>query len=76
VPVSESTFITSRDAAKLIGVHESRLTYWRTWGIGPSFERTGRYVLYVRAEVEAWCADPNNDRPKFGPQPKGQKCNE
>lgn len=49
-------WLSSRQAAKLIGVHPGTLANWRALGRGPPFKelKVGRFrfVRYIPAEVE------------------------
>ena len=42
------------EAAALAGVAPKTLENWRTLGLGPSFIKAGRRVLYDPADIAAW----------------------
>lgn len=46
--------ITTAEAAALLRVSPETLRYWRWRNKGPVSFRSGRHVLYERADVIAW----------------------
>ena len=47
-------YLTTRQAARVVGVAEVTLKRWRAHGSGPAFYRRGSRVLYIAEEVQAW----------------------
>ena len=56
-----SSLISSKQAAKLLGISPKTLKSWRSAGKGPRFLKLGSApqaaVRYDRAEIEAWLAE-------------------
>ncbi len=50
-------YVSSAEAAKLLGLARGTLPAWRSKGEGPAFYRFGRSIRYRRSELEAWAAD-------------------
>ena len=48
-------FVTTTQAAAMIGVDRKTLERWRLDNQGPPFTRLPPRVLYRRADVEQWC---------------------
>lgn len=46
--------IPTSGAARIIGVSEGTLRYWRYMDQGPQSFRVGRHVKYRREDIEAW----------------------
>jgi excisionase family DNA binding protein len=50
-------YLTTRDAAKVLGVSPNTLKFWRhRRSDGPPFVKLGRAVRYSRAALTAWVA--------------------
>lgn len=45
------------DVAGYLGVPVNTVYAWRTKGYGPTGRRIGKYVRYLRADVEQWVTD-------------------
>ena len=52
--LDESTFLTVRETAALLGLSPRTLDGYRVTGDGPAFHRFGSRVLYARFDVKAW----------------------
>lgn len=48
------TLLRTKEAADFLGVDIRTLQNWRTYGLGPPYEKEGRLVLYKRAELMRW----------------------
>ncbi len=47
--------LTSKQAARYIGISESALRLWRTDGVGPRYFKAGeKLIRYRRADLDAW----------------------
>jgi excisionase family DNA binding protein len=47
--------LTSRQAAKYVGVSDAALRLWRSEGRGPRFFRAGeKLIRYRRADLDSW----------------------
>jgi excisionase family DNA binding protein len=46
--------LTDRHVARLLCVHVDTARRWRREGVGPPAVRLGRWIRYVRSDVEAW----------------------
>ena len=49
-------YITTNDAAQILGLQPSTLEKWRVTGDGPVFHRFGRAVRYSELELQEWAA--------------------
>jgi excisionase family DNA binding protein len=47
-------YLTTREAAVVLGVSAKCLEAWRAKGAGPPFAHVGRAVRYPTAELRAW----------------------
>lgn len=55
VPVSKAEYMTTKTAAKELGVGVSTLEMWRTKGKGPTWIKVGgSAVRYSRVDLDAW----------------------
>ena len=52
--LDESTFLTVRETAALLGFSPRTLDGYRVTGDGPAFHKFGSRVLYARFDLEAW----------------------
>ena len=50
----EHKFLTSVEAAEILGLSVRTLEGWRVRGGGPIYRRFGRRVRYARADLLAW----------------------
>lgn len=48
--------MTTAEVAQLLRTSSETVRYWRHVGKGPQWVKTGRRVVYRRADVEAWVA--------------------
>jgi excisionase family DNA binding protein len=56
-PVSHAVtagLISTKDAARLLGVHYNTLCKWRIRGVGPRFVKAGTMVRYRQSDIEVW----------------------
>ena len=52
----ERTYLTTREAARYLGLSLSTLKRYRVSGDGPVFHRFGGRVRYRREDLDAWAA--------------------
>jgi excisionase family DNA binding protein len=46
--------ISSKEAARLLGIHFNTLCKWRIRGVGPRFVKAGTAIRYRRSDIETW----------------------
>ena len=46
--------LSTKQAARLLGVHHNTLGKWRIRGIGPRFIKAGATVRYRGSDIETW----------------------
>lgn len=51
-----TTYLTTKDAARVLGLHPDTLRRMRREGGGPPFVRIGRAIRYRLDVVDAWAA--------------------
>lgn len=51
---SPHNFMTAEDAARYLGKSPFTLQWWRSKSRGPAYTRSGRQILYRRADLDAW----------------------
>lgn len=51
---SENSYLTQNEAAELLRLSARTLERWRVEGIGPSYRRFGRRVVYARSDLDHW----------------------
>jgi excisionase family DNA binding protein len=49
-----STWLTTTEAARYLGLGKSTLEIWRMAGKGPTFTKAGGRVRYARSDLDAW----------------------
>ena len=54
--VYERAFLTTPQAAAILGLSPRTLERYRVTGEGPVFAKLGRMVRYARADIEEWAA--------------------
>lgn len=54
--------MTTRDAAKQLGVAEDTLKKWRLKGTGPGFIKIGGRIYYTQEQVNAYIASQTVSR--------------
>lgn len=54
--MEEINYLTTHQAARMLGLSAKTLARYRVSGNGPVFHRFRRRVLYLRADIEAWAA--------------------
>lgn len=47
-------FLTTKEAAELLGIRPNTLEHWRSKGKGPTFERVGSAIRYRLSDIELW----------------------
>jgi len=52
--LDEGTFLSTHEAAEVLGVAIQTLKHYRMTGKGPAFHKFGGQVLYARFDLEAW----------------------
>jgi DNA-binding transcriptional MerR regulator len=55
-PLVLADYISRRELAAELGVHERTLTRWEAMGEAPPKTRVGRRPMYRRVSVAAWLA--------------------
>lgn len=65
---AQITFLTEKQAARLLSISHRTLQAWRRTGIGPSFIKLGRAVRYRHHDLIAWAGHNtiNHDRSAHG----------
>ena len=53
----EEVNLTTKQAARLLGLSVSTLNKWRCYGTGPRFLKLGRAVRYRRPDLDAFISD-------------------
>jgi hypothetical protein len=51
------TSLTTQEVATYIGFEPSTVRSWRTRGVGPRFNGTGRATRYTAADLANWCEE-------------------
>lgn len=51
------TLLTTKDAARHIGLSASTLAQWRIAGKGPTFAKLGARVVYRSEDLDRWVED-------------------
>jgi excisionase family DNA binding protein len=46
--------LSTKEAARLLGVHYNTMSKWRIRGIGPRFVKIGTAIRYRRSDIETW----------------------
>lgn len=64
------TYLSTRQAAELLGLSPRTLERYRGSGEGPPFMRMGRGVRYSRADLDAWM---EHGRPPAKSRKNGKK---
>lgn len=55
VPSAASEYLSTKEAAALLGVHAVSMARWRVQGDGPPFIRLSRRaVRYARSSIDSW----------------------
>lgn len=70
VAASPAEYLSTREAAAILGVSTKCLEAWRSKGEGPPFSHVGRAVRYPTAALHAWVAAtpaPTPERPGLTP---------
>ena len=52
----ETNYLSTHQAARMLGLSTKTLARYRVAGNGPVFHRFGRRIRYLRADIEAWAA--------------------
>lgn len=51
----DTTYMTPKEVAELLSIHEETLRRWRAEGEGPPWHKlSDRVIRYDRGELEAW----------------------
>ncbi len=50
----QPTFLTPKESAAFLRLSTVTLARWRIEGMGPSFRKFGRRVVYARPDLVAW----------------------
>ena len=51
------SFVSAKEAARILGVHPNTLCKWRISGKGPAFIKIGRRVRYRMTEISTWMSE-------------------
>lgn len=54
--------LTPEELADELGMTVEALAQWRYRGQGPVFVKEGRFVRYLRSDVERWLIESRHDR--------------
>jgi predicted DNA-binding transcriptional regulator AlpA len=54
---SSTMYVTTKEAARLLGFHPITLAKWRVSGDGPPYRKVGRSIRYDPAVIEEWMAE-------------------
>jgi excisionase family DNA binding protein len=49
-----AALLSTKEAARLLGVHPNTLSKWRIRGTGPRFIKAGNMIRYRKSDIEAW----------------------
>lgn len=52
----QKSFLSTAEAAAVLGLKESTMRVWRSQGKGPGYYRVGSAVRYKMDDLEAWIA--------------------
>ena len=64
-------YLSTREAADLLGLSPRTLDRYRVQGAGPTFHKFGNRVRYTRADLEAWAAGQRRSSTSDGPASRG-----
>jgi excisionase family DNA binding protein len=46
--------LSTKEAARLLGIHYNTMCKWRIRGIGPRFVKVGTAIRYRESDIEEW----------------------
>lgn len=49
-----SRYLTARQLAQTLSVHENTLAKWRLSGVGPKYHKIHRRIRYAERDIEDW----------------------
>jgi len=52
--LQQRPYLSTREAAALLGLSPRTLERYRVTGEGPEFSKLGRRVCYARADIDGW----------------------
>ena len=59
-------YLRAPEAASVVGLAKSTLAKLRCSGLGPTYTKLGRAVVYARQDLDAWVADQGKRRSSAG----------
>ena len=73
-------YVSTREAARLLGISARTLEKHRSRGVGPIFRKLGERVVYAMCDLEAWAdkvacrstSDPRYDAAQISAPPRRQ----
>ena len=54
--IEQRSYLSTRQAAALLGLSPRTLERYRVTGDGPAFSKLGRRVCYARADIDGWAS--------------------
>ena len=54
--IEQRSYLSTRQAAALLGLSPRTLERYRVTGDGPAFSKLGRRVCYARADLDGWAS--------------------
>ena len=55
--IEQRSYLSTRQAAALLGLSPRTLERYRVTGDGPAFSKLGRRVCYARADLDGWASE-------------------
>ena len=55
--MASDQMLTAQQVSAEIGFPTGTLAYWRTIGKGPTYVKVGRWVRYLRSDLDDWRSD-------------------
>lgn len=52
--MEKTQLLVSAEVAKLLRIKTNTLAIWRVRGVGPSYHKIGRRVVYSESDVTSW----------------------
>lgn len=59
--MNDAIYMTTDQAAELLGVSPRTLEDWRYRGCGPSYRKLGRSVRYLKSQVIEWAEEAETE---------------
>lgn len=61
-----NTWLSTKEAARFLGIHPDTLRRWRREGIGPRYSRIGRLIRYHVDTLDEWLRSKEQDSQQGG----------